>query len=120
MQRCTRMTTTLDETAAQAESGPKPITEGRRNLATQIAVYVFVLVPFAALIAAVPLLWGWGLTWVDVALAVLFFYVSGLGVTIGYHRHFTHGSFKAKRGMRIALAIAGSMAVQSPPITWVA
>jgi stearoyl-CoA desaturase (delta-9 desaturase) len=37
-----------------------------------------------------------------------------LGVTIGYHRYFTHGSFKAKRRMRVALAIAGSMAVQGP------
>jgi stearoyl-CoA desaturase (delta-9 desaturase) len=73
-----------------------------------------------ALIAAVPLAWGWGLNWLDVVLAVAFFYISGLGVTIGYHRHFTHGSFKAKRWMRIVLAIAGSMALQGPPIVWVA
>jgi stearoyl-CoA desaturase (delta-9 desaturase) len=115
------VTTVLDQTTStERNRGPKPIIEGHRGLATQIAVYVFILVPFAALIAAVPLMWGWGLTWLDVILAVFFFYLTGLGVTIGYHRHFTHGSFKAKRGMRIALAIAGSMAVQGPPITWVA
>jgi stearoyl-CoA desaturase (delta-9 desaturase) len=115
------MTTTLDETSSGTpNTGPKPITVGRRKGITQFAVYVFILVPFAALIAAVPLAWGWGLTWLDVGLAIFFFYFSGLGVTIGFHRHFTHGSFKAKRPMRTFLAIAGSMAVQGPPIIWVA
>jgi stearoyl-CoA desaturase (Delta-9 desaturase) len=105
---------------ATVGTGPKPILDGQRNLATRIGVYVFVLLPFAALVAAVPLAWGWGLTWLDVALAVFFFYFSGLGVTIGYHRLFTHGSFKANRPLKIMLAVMGSMAVQSPPITWVA
>jgi len=41
-------------------------------------------------------------------------------VTVGFHRYFTHRSFKAKRGMRIALAIAGSMALQGPIMHWVA
>jgi len=116
------MTTTLDETSGGAapNKGPKPITVGSRNNYVQLGVYVFILVPFAALIAAVPLAWGWGLTWTDVILAVVFFELTGHGVTIGYHRYFTHGSFKAKRPLKIALAIAGSMAVQGPPIIWVA
>jgi stearoyl-CoA desaturase (delta-9 desaturase) len=113
------MTTTLDKSEEQ-DAGPKPLFEGKRNLATQIAVYAFIALPFAALIAAVPLMWGWGLSWLDVGLALFFFYLSGLGVTVGYHRLFTHNSFKAKRAMRITLAVMGSMAVQSPPITWVA
>ncbi|TDV45439.1 acyl-CoA desaturase [Actinophytocola oryzae] len=117
------MTTTLDETsggAAPPNGGPKPITVGSRNNYVQLGVYVFIFVPFAALIAAVPLAWGWGLTWTDVILAVVMFEITGHGVTIGYHRFFTHGSFKAKRPLKIALAVAGSMAVQGPPIIWVA
>ena len=113
------MTTTLDETsggAAPPAKGPKPITVGSRKNDVQLGVYIFILVPFAALVAAVPLAWGWGLTWVDVILAVVFFELSGHGVTIGYHRFFTHGSFKAKRPLKIAMAIAGSMAMQGPPI----
>lgn len=100
------MTTALDEQTTESR-GPKPITEGKRNLATTIAVYIFILVPFAALIAAVPLAWGWGLTWVDVGLFLGFYWLTLLGVTVGYHRHFTHGSFKAKRGLRIGLAKIG-------------
>jgi stearoyl-CoA desaturase (delta-9 desaturase) len=68
----------------------------------------------------VPLLWGWGLGWTDVGLFAAFYLVSSLGVTVGYHRLFTHGSFKAKRPLRIALAIAGGLASQGSVVAWVA
>jgi stearoyl-CoA desaturase (Delta-9 desaturase) len=41
-------------------------------------------------------------------------------VTAGFHRYLTHGSFKARRGLRIALAVAGSLAVEGSPTQWVA
>lgn len=83
-------------------------------------IAAFVIVPFLALVAAVPLLWGWGLGWHDVVIGLVFYLVSGLGVTVGFHRYFTHGSFKARRGLRIALAIAGSLSVEGDVIQWVA
>jgi stearoyl-CoA desaturase (Delta-9 desaturase) len=86
----------------------------------QIALYVFVLVPFLALAAVVPAVWGWGLSWTDVTLTVVFYFLACLGITVGYHRYFTHGSFKAHRALRIALAIAGSVAIQGPVVQWVA
>jgi stearoyl-CoA desaturase (Delta-9 desaturase) len=64
--------------------------------------------------------WGWGLGWTDVALFLAFYIPSGLGITVGYHRLFTHSSFKANRPLRIALAIAGSLAIEGPVIRWVA
>jgi stearoyl-CoA desaturase (Delta-9 desaturase) len=82
-------------------------------------VGLFVAIPLAALVAAVPLMWGWGLSWHDVILALIFYWASGLGVTVGYHRYFTHLSFKAKTALRVALATAGSLAVEGPVITWV-
>ncbi|WP_016698592.1 acyl-CoA desaturase [Actinoalloteichus spitiensis] len=115
------MTATLEPTSPPGENrGPKPLLQGERSTAAQFSVYLFVLVPFAALIAAVPLAWGWGLSWVDIGLAAVFYVITGLGITVGYHRHFTHGSFKANGPLRVGLAIAGSMAVQGPVITWVA
>jgi stearoyl-CoA desaturase (delta-9 desaturase) len=93
---------------------------GRRDTWAQVAVYGFVLVPMLALIAAIPFVWGWGLSWLDVGLAVGFFYLTLLGVTVGYHRYFTHGSFKAKRWLRITLAVMGGMGIQGPVIIWVA
>jgi stearoyl-CoA desaturase (delta-9 desaturase) len=99
---------------------PKPILSGRRSGAEHLTVKVFLLLPLLALVAAVPFAWGWGLGWVDVGLAAGFYVVSSLGVTVGYHRYFTHGSFKAKRGLRIALALAGSLASQGSVVAWVA
>ncbi|MGY1802607.1 acyl-CoA desaturase [Blastococcus sp. SYSU D00922] len=85
-----------------------------------VTLSVIVAVPFLALIAVIPAVWGWGMSWLDVGLAVGFYYLTLLGVTVGYHRHFTHGSFKAARPLRLALAAAGSMAIQGPVVQWVA
>jgi len=79
-----------------------------------------VVVPLLALIAAVPVAWGWGLSWLDITIALAFYLVSGFGVAVGLHRYFTHGAFKAKRWLRIVLAVAGSLALEGPLITWVA
>ncbi|WP_422769979.1 acyl-CoA desaturase [Plantactinospora sp. WMMC1484] len=104
----------------QAGRGAKNLIGGRRPLPAHVSVYLFVIVPFLALVAAVPFAWGWGLTWVDVALTAGWYVFTCLGATVGYHRYFTHGSFKTRRGTRIALALAGSMAVQGPILHWVA
>jgi stearoyl-CoA desaturase (delta-9 desaturase) len=101
-------------------TGPKPVLEGSKRPGEQLALYAFVIVPFLAFLAAVPVAWGWGLGWTDIILFVCFYYFTGLGITIGYHRLFTHGSFKAKRPLRIAVAVAGSMAIEGPVIRWVA
>ncbi|MET7388023.1 acyl-CoA desaturase [Streptomyces sp. NPDC005529] len=86
----------------------------------QLTLLGFIAVPFVALLAAVPLAWGWGVSWLDLGLLVFFYYLGCHGVTIGYHRYFTHGSFKAKQPLRIAIAVAGSMAVEGPLVRWVA
>jgi stearoyl-CoA desaturase (Delta-9 desaturase) len=112
--------TTLTVPDSTAPGGAKPVLGGRRPPAESALVYAFTLIPTFALIAAVPLSWGWGLTWLDVGLAVGFYFLSGLGVTVGYHRYFTHRAFKARRGLRNGLAIAGSLAAQGDVTTWVA
>jgi stearoyl-CoA desaturase (delta-9 desaturase) len=99
--------------------GPKTLLGGKRPMPAHLAVYAFVIIPFLALVCAVPVAWGWGLTWVDVTLAVSWYVVTCLGVTVGFHRYFTHGAFKATRSLRMALAIVGSMAVQGPILHWV-
>jgi len=91
-----------------------------KSRAAKILVGTFVAVPMLALIAAIPLAWGWGLGWHDVIIAVAFYYISGLGIAMGFHRYFTHSSFKAKPALRVALALAGSLAIEGPVINWVA
>ncbi len=102
-------------TSPPPEIEPEPTGAGERVL-----VALFVGIPFLAVLAAIPLAWGWGLGWHDVVIGAVFYVISGLGIAVGFHRYFTHGSFKAKRSLRIALAIAGSMAIEGPVLTWVA
>jgi stearoyl-CoA desaturase (Delta-9 desaturase) len=112
---------TLAADPPEASTGPKPVFAGTRGLPQQIGVYVFVFLPLAALVAAIPLAVVFGfLGWSDVVVGAVFYLVSCLGITVGYHRYFTHGSFKAARGLKIGLAIAGSLAMQGPVIKWVA
>ena len=112
------MTSVLAEPTAAA--GPKPLTEGPQARGVLIALYAFVIVPFLAVLAAVPVAWGGWLSWTDIAIGSVFYVVSGLGITVGFHRYFTHGAFKAKRWLRIALALAGSVAIEGNIIQWVA
>ncbi len=109
----------LDRTTAAAGT-KKALTDELKSGWEQVALYVFVIVPFLAVVAAIPVAWGWGLGWRDVVISGVFYLVSGLGITVGFHRYLTHGSFKAKRWLRIALTIAGTLAIEGDPLTWVA
>jgi stearoyl-CoA desaturase (delta-9 desaturase) len=110
-----------ETTVTSAAAAPKPLTEGKQPIGILIGLWGFVVIPFIALIAAVPLgIMGGTLTWTTVIIAAVFYTISGLGITIGFHRYLTHGSFKAKRWLRVVLAVAGSMAIQGAPTQWVA
>lgn len=92
----------------------------KKTWTQQVTLTLFIVIPFAAMIAAVPVLWGWGLTWRDAIIATVMYVVTGMGVTVGFHRYLTHRSFHAKRWLRVVLAISGSMAIQGSAIQWVA
>ena len=117
---------TAADSAADAGAGlapaaaGKPLLDAPQTLAAGITMWIFVIGPMLCLLAAVPVAWGWGLSVLDIGLAVSAYLVSGIGVTVGYHRCFTHRSFKPKRPLRIALAVAGSLAVEGSPVQWVA
>ncbi|WP_213452956.1 acyl-CoA desaturase [Rhizomonospora bruguierae] len=112
--------TMVDQQTTPSQGGPKPLTEGRQSLGILIGLWSFVVIPFLALIAAVPVAWGGWLSWTDVAIGAVMYVISGLGITVGFHRYLTHGSFKAKRWLRITLAIAGTLAVEGNVTQWVA
>ena len=112
--------TTPTLSASTRKTAVQSIVDGKRPRFESLVVHAFVLLPMLALVAAIPLAWGSGLSWLDVGLAVSFYFLSGFGVTAGFHRCFTHRSFKGNRGLRNGLAIAGSLALQGDVITWVA
>lgn len=81
---------------------------------------VLVVLPFVGLVAAIVLLWGIALDWQHLMLFGVMYLLTVLGITIGYHRLFTHRSFKTPRPVGVLLAVLGSMAVQGPLFNWVA
>jgi len=79
-----------------------------------------VVLPLLGLAAAAVLLWGWGFHWADLGLMLSLYVVTILGVTVGFHRLFTHRSFETYGFVQFLLGVLGSMAVQGPLLDWVA
>ena len=106
-------------TAARAERSAETVAiehETRERLVRTAVVGL----PLAALVFAGWLAWGGALHWQDLLVLAIAYAVTGLGITVGYHRLFTHRSFKTTRAVRVVLAVLGSMAVEGSVIEWVA
>ncbi len=76
--------------------------------------------PAVALAVVVPLLWGHAVDLSDLLVAAVFYVITGFGITIGFHRLFTHNGFGSNRVLKIVLAVSGSMAVEGTLTSWVA
>jgi stearoyl-CoA desaturase (delta-9 desaturase) len=87
-------------------------------LGNRIANLLGILVPFAALIVAITYALGWGFGWTELALLFGMYVLTGLGVTVGYHRLFTHKSFSTGPVVTTILAILGSMSVEGSILRW--
>jgi stearoyl-CoA desaturase (delta-9 desaturase) len=86
----------------------------------RVATITALVLPFLGLVTALVFLWGWGFGWVDFGLLVGGYALTALGVTVGFHRLFTHRSFETNRVVQFVLAVLGSMAVQGSVLKWVA
>lgn len=91
----------------------------RTGLGSRIVTLVAVVVPFMGVLSAAGILWGVALHPLDVVLFAVMYAVCGLGVTVGYHRLFSHRSFQTGPVLRAVLAIAGCMSTQGPVTQWV-
>ena len=81
---------------------------------------LLIVSPIVAIAISVPLLWGRAVHLRDLVLAAILYGITGHGVTVGFHRLFTHRGFTPKRPLKIALAVAGSMAIEGSVVSWVA
>jgi stearoyl-CoA desaturase (delta-9 desaturase) len=84
------------------------------------AMLAISIIPLLGIGFAAVQVWGWGLTGLDVVLFAVFYAITGLGITVGFHRLLTHKSFDVPNPVRVAWAVAGSMAIQGSAIDWVA
>ena len=79
-----------------------------------------VFVPVAGFVAAVVLLWDRFVGPLELATMGVLYVLTGLGITVGFHRLLTHKSFDTFPAVKATFAVLGSMAVQGPVINWVA
>jgi len=120
------MTSSFDPAPASAHPQGRAVRIGRvvNNRKLRRAQHINALIASLAGVAGVVGAFVLAITvkpvsWFDVAVFLLFFCLVGLGVTLGFHRHFTHHAFKAGNGVRTALAILGCAAGQGPLVFWV-
>ena len=88
--------------------------------AHKIANLIGVPLPLVGLLAAIVLLWNQAIGPLELGLLIGLYVLTALGVTLGYHRLFTHRAFESSRVFRAVVAVLGSMAMEGSVITWVA
>ncbi|MBL0920508.1 MAG: fatty acid desaturase [Phycisphaerales bacterium] len=111
----------LDLSPAHAELSPESAAHDpapRPPLSMRAANLVAILAPLVGFIAAMHYLWGVGFSWTMLALLVGMYGLTAIGITIGYHRYFTHKSFETNVVVKAILGVLGSMAVQGSILEW--
>jgi stearoyl-CoA desaturase (delta-9 desaturase) len=108
----------LGPQTASALTLPKAPTA--RRVGAWIGTFLGVTLPVLGVAAAGVLLWGRGFGWLELGLLAVMYLLSGLGVTVGFHRLFTHKAFQTTRPVRAVLGVLGSMAFEGPLLSWVA
>ncbi len=86
----------------------------------RVANLVVTIAPVGLLGFAMWLAWGGALRWPDLVVLAVTYALTGVGVTVGYHRLLTHRSFKTSAPLRALFAALGSAAIEGPVIEWVA
>ena len=103
-----RLTHAYDGTVPFPSDGPAPARSDAERVYVAVTAAIVVLaflafLLFLAFLAFLPLgaagwwLWGSLIRPADIVLALVFYAVTGLGVTIGFHRGLTHGGYRAVR-----------------------
>ncbi len=111
----------VEQMLTQRSSPAHPPTLPRLHVARErFLIALAVLLPLFAAAIAIALAWSDSFHPRDLALLIVLYLLTGLGTSVGFHRLFTHRSFKTSRPLKIGLGILGSMAAQGPVLQWAA
>lgn len=82
--------------------------------------FLWTAFPFIGCLVTLILATQYSVSKLEIGICIVMWIITGgLGISIGYHRYFTHRAFKATSWLKILMAITGSMAAQGPLIYWV-
>ena len=98
---------------------PAITADGKITRASRASALVFVLIlPTIATAYAITQSCLHGFKREDLLIFSGMYVLNGLGVTVGYHRLFTHRAFTTYRPIRYLLALLGCMAAEGAPVIW--
>jgi stearoyl-CoA desaturase (delta-9 desaturase) len=86
----------------------------------KLANLLAVALPIIGLVVAITLLWNHGVGPIELAILGVGYALTGVGITVGYHRLFTHRAFETYPAVRYVFAVLGQMGVEGDVVTWVA
>jgi stearoyl-CoA desaturase (delta-9 desaturase) len=112
------VTTPTSDYETSSQTPDQTYSTGRKILAW-VGTFIGVTVPLLGVVTAGILLWGWGFGWLDLGLLVGMYLLTMIGITVGFHRLFTHRSFQTVRPIQFILGVLGSMTFQGPLLSWV-
>jgi stearoyl-CoA desaturase (delta-9 desaturase) len=111
---------TTDAGSAEAIGGDGATLPPDPNLVGQLVTGLIIFGPILGIVAAATGLFHRGVTVLDLVLLVIFYAVSGHGLTAGFHRMLTHRAFKPTRWVKITLSVCGSLGFEGSVNGWVA
>ncbi|HEV3318619.1 MAG TPA: acyl-CoA desaturase [Solirubrobacteraceae bacterium] len=100
--------------------GPDDIQPASNETLDRVLTGLITVLPIVALFFVGWQLWDGLLRPSDLVVFAIMYLLTGLGVTVGFHRLFTHRSFKTSPALRGVFAVMGSAAIEGPVISWVA
>ncbi len=80
---------------------------------------ITVLPTIGTIVALILSIQNQGVDGLYIELLLVMFFLTAIGIEVGYHRYFSHRSFETSEPISIALGILGSMAAQGPISYWV-
>ncbi len=84
------------------------------------SLWITNLIPFFGFIVGIVLIFYWGIGWLEISMLASMYFITVIGLEVGFHRFFAHKSFETSNALMILLAISGSMCAQGPIVYWVA
>ncbi len=108
-------------TASEDDSSGDVEPPAVKDTGHKITMAVAIVMPFAGLITAIVLAWtlGW-MSWLFLGMLIGGWILTGMGITVGFHRLLTHRSFETYAPIRAFWMAMGSLAVQGSPLVWCA
>jgi stearoyl-CoA desaturase (Delta-9 desaturase) len=100
--------------------GPDDIQPTQNEALDRFLTGTITVLPFIGLGLAVWQLWEQAVGWSDVIVFLIVYTLTGLGITVGFHRLLTHRAFKTKTWVKATFAALGSAAIEGPVSAWVA